>query len=169
MRRLIFCIFLAGLAFARPAAAQEVKVLGTYGKWVAQTYKESGKDVCFMSVKPEKSEGNYKARGEVQFLITHRPAANAFDVVSVVAGYQYLPDSDAVVTANGKRFALFTNGERAWARDTKTDKDIIQLLTKGKTVTVKGTSSRSNITTDTFSLTGFGAAHKAISDACKKS
>ena len=157
------------LSLATAAGAQDVKVIGTYGKWIAQTYKENGQLVCFMSGKPEKTEGNYKARGDVMFMVTHRPGERAFDVVSVAAGYQYLPDSDAVVTANGKRFALFTNGERAWARDTKTDKDIIQLLTKGKTVTVKGTSSRSNITTDTFSLTGFGAAHKAISDACKKS
>ncbi len=150
------------------ASAQEVKVLGTFGKWIAQTYKENGKPVCFMSVKPESSEGNYKARGDVQFLVTHRPAAQAFDVISVVSGYQYLPDSDAVMVVNGKRFSLFTNGERAWARDTQTDKAVVQLLTKGKTFTVKGTSSRNNVTTDVFPLAGFSAAHQSITDACKK-
>ena len=153
---------------AAPVSAQEVKVLGTFGKWVAQIYKENGQPVCFMSVKPEKSEGNYKARGDVMFMITHRPAERAFDVISVVAGYQYLPDSDAIVTANGKRFNLFTNGERAWARDTQTDKAVVQLLMKAKSLTVKGTSSRNNITTDTFPLAGFVAAHKSISDSCKK-
>ena len=91
------------------------------------------------------------------------------DVVSVVAGYQYLPDSDAVVVVNGKRFSLFTNGERAWARDTQTDKAVVQLLLKGKkSFTVKGTSSRSNVTTDVFPLAGFSAAHQSITDACKK-
>ena len=149
------------------AAAQEVEVLSTHGKWLAQTYKENGKPVCFMSAKPEKSDGNYKARGEVLFMITHRPAERAFEVVSVVAGYQYLPDSDAVLTIGGKKFNLFTNGERAWARDGQTDKAIAQLLMKGSAMTVKGTSSRNNVTTDTFSLSGFTAAHKSISDKCK--
>jgi hypothetical protein len=153
---------------ATAASAQEVKVLGTFGKWIAQTYRENGQAVCFMSVKPDKSEGNYKARGDVLFMVTHRPAEKAYDVISVAAGYQYQPDSDAVITSSGKRFSLFTNGERAWARDAQTDKNIVQLLTKSKTMTVKGTSSRGNITTDTFSLDGFSAAHKSISDGCKK-
>jgi invasion protein IalB len=153
---------------AAAASAQETTVLGTHGKWIAQTYKENGKPVCFMSVKPDKSEGNYKARGDVLFMVTHRPSEKAFDVISVAAGYQYQPDSDAVITSTGKRFSLFTNGERAWARDAKTDKDIVQLLTKSKTMTVKGTSSRGNITTDTYSLSGFSAAYKSISDGCKK-
>lgn len=156
------------LSLATAASAQDVKVIGTYGKWIAQTYKENGQPVCFMSGKPEKTEGNYKARGDVMLMVTHRPGERAFDVVSVSAGYQYLPDSDAVITADGKKFNLFTSGERAWARDAQTDKAIVQLLSKSKAVVVKGTSSRNNITTDTFALTGFAAAHKAISDNCKK-
>lgn len=161
-------LFLTALTLSCAASAQDVKVLGTFGKWTAQTYKENGANVCFMTVKPDKSEGNYKTRGDVQFMVTHRPADRAFDVVSLAAGYQYAPDSDAVLTATGKKFNLFTSGERAWARDAKTDKDIVQTLTKSKTMVVKGTSARNNITTDNFTLTGFAAAHKAISDACKK-
>ena len=105
------------LSLATAAGAQDVKVIGTYGKWIAQTYKENGQLVCFMSGKPEKTEGNYKARGDVMFMVTHRPGERAFDVVSVAAGYQYLPDSDTVVTSDGKKFNLFTSGERAWALD----------------------------------------------------
>jgi len=156
------------LMLSAAASAQEVRVLGTFGKWVAQTYLENGQPVCFMSVKPDSSEGNYKARGEALLMVTNRPSEQAVDVISVVAGYQYLPDSDAVVTVNGKRFNLFTNGERAWARDTQTDKTIVQLLIKGRSVTVRGTSSRNNVTTDIYSLTGFTAAHQAITENCKK-
>jgi hypothetical protein len=101
-------------------------------------------------------------------MVTHRPAERAFDVVSMAAGYQYLPDSDAVLTSGGKRFNLFTNGERAWARDAQTDKTVVQLLISGNAMMVKGTSSRNNVTTDTFSLSGFSAAYKAISESCKK-
>jgi len=164
--------FLAALMIsascATAAHAQEVKVLGTFGKWIAQTYKENGQAVCFISVKPDKSEGNYKARGDVSFMVTHRPAERAFDVVSMAAGYQYLPDSDAVFTSGSKRFNLFTSGERAWARDAQTDKAIVQLMISGNVMVIKGTSSRNTVTTDTFSLSGFTAAYKSISESCKK-
>ncbi|MBX7198809.1 MAG: invasion associated locus B family protein [Rhodospirillaceae bacterium] len=159
-----------GLALATPlaAGAQEMTALGTFGKWVAYTYTDKGKPVCYMAAKPDKSEGSYKARGEVQLLVTHRPAEKAFDVLSVVAGYQYKPDSDVTLAAGGQTFTLFTNADRAWARDSKTDSAVVQQLIKSSTAVIKGTSSRNTPTTDTVSLTGFSAAYKAIGDTCKK-
>jgi hypothetical protein len=168
--RLPLCAFACAVMLTlggTPADAQEVKVLGTFGKWIAQTYRENGQPVCFMSVKPDSSEGNYKARGDILFMVTHRPSEKAFDVVSIVAGYQYQPDSDAVITVTGKRFNLFTVGERAYARDAQTDKTLVQLMIQGRNATVRGISSRGNTTTDIFSLSGFTAAHKSISDTCK--
>ena len=149
------------------ARAQEVKVLGTFGKWIAQTYQENGQPVCFMSVKPEGADS--KARGDVLFMVTHRPSEQSWDVISIIAGYQYQPDSDAALTVNGKRFNLFTNGERAWARDGGTDAAIVELMIKGKNAAVRGTSNRGTVTNDVFPLAGFTAARKSISDNCKKS
>jgi hypothetical protein len=165
--RIFSALALAAL-LACPASAQEVKALGSFGQWLAFTYTEGGKPVCYISAKPEKSEGNYKSRGDVLLLVTHRPAEKAYDVISMVAGYPYQPDSDAVVTAGGKTFKLFTNADRAWARDSQTDQQIVQALIKSANAVIKGTSSRNTPTTDIFSLNGFSAAYKAIGDACKK-
>lgn len=159
---------LALLGCATAAHAQDVKVLDTFGRWIAQTYQENGQPVCFMSVKPENSDGNYKSRGDILFMVTHRPSEQSWDVISVVAGYQYQPDSDAALTVNGKRFNLFTNGERAWARDGATDATIVSLMIKGRNASVRGTSNRGTVTTDVFPLAGFTAAHKSISDTCKR-
>jgi invasion protein IalB len=102
-------------------------------------------------------------------LVTHRPGEKAWDVISVVAGYQYKPDTDAVVTIGAAKFDLFTVGsDRAWARDAKVDRSIAQAMIKGNAAVVRGTSSRNTATTDTFSLSGFSAAYKAINDTCKK-
>lgn len=151
---------------ASPAAAQDVKVITTSGKWTAYAYQENGKPVCYAASKPIKSEGAYKARGEVLALVTHRPAESANDVVSIVAGYQFQQDSDATVQVGARKFAFFTYGERAWARDAQTDKAVVQALVKGNSMTVRGNSSRGTPTLDTYSLQGFGAAYKAIGDAC---
>ncbi len=155
------------LSASTSAFAQEVRVLGTFGKWIAQTYKEDGQPVCFMSVRPDSTEGNFKARGESLFMVTHRPSEQAFDVISVVAGYQYQPDSDAAVTVNGKRFNLFTVGERAYTRDNATDKTLVELMIKGRNVSVRGASNKGNVTTDIFPLAGFTAAHQSITQNCK--
>jgi hypothetical protein len=159
---------LAGAITALPAHSQDVTALGRHGDWIAYIYQENGQPVCYMTSAPTKSEGNYSRRGDVQILVTHRPDREAFDVISVVAGYEYKRDADATLAIRGDRFDLFTNGDRAWARDAKTDKAMTQAMIKGKAAVVSGTSSRDTLTTDTFSLIGFTAAHKAISEACKR-
>jgi hypothetical protein len=163
-----FAAMSAALVAPCVAGAQEMTALGTFGKWVAYTYTEKGKPVCYMAAKPEKSEGSYKARGEAQLLVTHRPGEKAFDIITVVAGYQYKPDSDVTLVAGGQTFTLFTNADRAWARDSKTDGAVVQQLIKSNTAVIKGVSSRNTPTTDTVSLAGFSAAYKAIGDTCKK-
>lgn len=159
----------AVVGFSGIAAAQEVTVIGTHGKWTAFRYTENKQPVCYMAAEPDKAEGNYRARGEILLLVTHRPADKAFDVINMVAGYQYKADTDALVNIGSQRYELFTVGsDRAWARDSKTDRAIIQAMIKGSTAVIRGTSSRGTVTTDTFSLIGFTAAYQAISEACKK-
>lgn len=169
MRLRVLPLVLSVVGMAGAAAAQDVTVIGTHGKWTAYTYTENKQPVCYIAAKPDKSEGNYKSRDDVLMLVTHRPAEKAFDVVSMVAGYQYRPDTDALMTVGSQKFDLFTVGtDRAWARDAKIDRAITQAMIKGNTAVVRGTSSRGTNTTDTFSLNGFTAAYKAISDTCKR-
>ncbi len=161
---LIACLLAAPLAHA----AEEAKTLGTFGKWTAFSTNQGGKMLCYVALNPAKSEGAYKARGDVLLTVTHRPADKAFDVVSIVAGYQYLGDSDVAVAIGGKKWEMFTSSDRAWARDAATDKQLVDAMIKGVNLTAKGTSSRNTPTTDTFALGGFTAAYRAIGDACKK-
>lgn len=169
MRLFALPLVVGVLCMAGSAFAQDVTVIGTHGKWTAYTYTENKQPVCYIAAKPDKSEGKYASRDEVLMLVTHRPGEKAFDVVSVVAGYQYKPDTDAVITIGAQKFDLFTVGsDRAWARDAKIDRAITQAMIKGNLAVVRGTSSRGTLTTDTFSLSGFTAAYKAIGDTCKK-
>lgn len=158
---------LLAVALAPLAAAQTVEPIGTAGKWSAYTFLEEGKKVCYMSAAPEKSEGDYKVRGEVYALVTHRPALESRDVVSLVAGYTLKPDADIVVTIDRKqKFALFAEKETAWAPDDKTDRALVQAMVKGGSMVVEGVSSRGTKTKDTYSLSGFGKMYQAISQAC---
>jgi hypothetical protein len=165
--RFAFALALAGPVLVCWASfAQEVKPLGSFENWNAFTYPEQGKPVCYAASQPTDSKGNYAKRGEVFALVTHRPAAKASDVVSLVAGYEYKPGTEVEVAVGKDKFKLFTEGERAWAKDTATDKALVQAMAKSATMEVKGVSARGTETVDTFSLQGFAKAHQAIGQAC---
>lgn len=168
MYRILFlsAFILATPFLASAAQASDPKPIGTFGKWVAYTFKEDGKKVCYMAGKPVKSEGNYKKRGDIYALITHRPSEGSKNVFSYITGYTYKPTSDAIASIDAQKFALFTQGNTAWAPDAQTDNRLAKAIQKGSEMVVTGTSSRGTKTTDTFDLKGSTAAYRAISKAC---
>ncbi len=142
--------------------------LGTYGDWTAYSYKEGKNLVCYIASTPKKDEGNYKKRGDIYAVVTHRPTDKTYDVVNFVAGYDYKKGSEVVVKIGTTTFHnLFTNGDNAWAPDVSTDKKLVQEMKRGQRMIVEGISSRGTKTKDTYSLTGFTNAYRAISAKCK--
>jgi len=119
-----------------------------------------------MASQPSSAEGNYTRRGDIFALVTHRPAEGTKDVFSYITGYTYKPGSDAIVKIGSNSFTLFTQDETAWTPDGETDVKLARAIRAGSNMTVKGSSSRGTLTTDTFSLKGSGAAHDAISQEC---
>lgn len=163
----------AAVAFAAPQAnaqesgAEKFRKLGTFNDWEAYTYQEAGKPVCYMVSQPTKKQGNYKRRGDVFAMVTHRPGEESRDVVSIYAGYSYKKDSTAALQIGTGKFSLFTAADAAWARTRKDDTALVRAMIRGAGMVVKGTSRFGTLTTDTYSLRGFTAAYRAISRACK--
>lgn len=157
---------LAAMFITAPALAADPKVLGSFKDWNAFAFDESGHKVCYISSQPKKKEPAAARRGDIYVLVTHRPSEKTFDVVSFIVGYPLKKGSEAAVDIDGKKFALFTDGEAAWARDAETDKALVAALRAGKTLIMKGTSQRGTNTTDTYSLSGVADAYDAIGAAC---
>jgi invasion protein IalB len=154
------------LLLAGAAQAQDIKSLGQFEDWRAFTFQEDGNKVCYMASQPQKEEGDYTQRGEVYAMVTHRPAQGTQNVVSFVIGYPFKEDSRVNVSIDGKGFTLFTHKDTAWAPDKETDRALVQAMRAGRTMIVKGVSTRDTETTDTYSLLGFTAAHNTIDKAC---
>jgi len=149
------------------ARAQNTGLIDIFGNWSAFAVKQEGKSVCYLGSEPLKSAGTYSKRGDVLFLVTHRPADKAIGVINFQTGYAFKTGTDAKLIIGEVTYSLFIDGEDAWALDSKTDKAIVQAMIKGSKMVLKGTSARGTQTTDTFSLKGFTAAYKAASKACK--
>lgn len=169
MRPLSLAVLTAVSVLGQPvglALAADPKELGTFGEWTAYTFTEGKGKVCYMATQPSKSEGDYTQRGDVFFLVTHRPAEKANNVISIVSGYPYKVKSEVELVLGKKSWRLFTQGERAWAVDEKTDSDIANGMRKGPSIVAKGVSTKGTTTADTFSLKGYGPAYDAINKEC---
>lgn len=168
-RALTFISFFVALVMATTVAqAETVRPIKTDGDWTAYQFKEKTGNVCFIASTPTKDEGNYTRRGDIFALVTHRPAENTFNVVSIISGYTFKKHSEVTVSIGSKEYKLFTDGDKAWARNEKTDKAIVNAMVSGTKMVVKGESSRGTKTKDTYSLKGFTATHKSINTACAK-
>jgi len=162
----IAIVSFAGLGL--PALAQEgLEDLGTFTDWQARSYKEGGAQVCTMFSVPKSSEGDYTNRGDVYVFVTHRPAHNRVDEVSINIGYTFKKGAPVNAIISGTTFELFSDRSTAWTRDSKSDRAMVRAMRAGADMIVQGISSRGTRTTDMFSLSGFTAAHNAISNACK--
>ena len=164
-RWLLISVALAGGTAEVGASDQD---LGTFKDWRAHTFVEEKAKVCSMWSQPEKAEGNYKRRGEIFAFVTHRPAERRNDRVSFEMGYDFKPGKTLTVQIDKQRFELETSGSTAWSGAVEVNDRLIKLMRAGSRMVVKGVSKRGTDTTDTYSLSGFTAAHRAIGKACKK-
>lgn len=161
---------LSGWAQSKPAANQskapETKKLGDFKKW--QAYQLDAKDgrICYLHGLPSKQEPANAKRGEIYLLVTHKPAKKIRNEVSIFFGYPLKDKSSVEASVEKDRIALFTHEQAAWAPDPETDAKLVETFKRGRALVVKGESDRGTKTTDTYDLTGFGDALKAIDKAC---
>lgn len=147
---------------SEPKKEEPVKLVGQYKDWIVQELVDKGKKQAYMICTPKKSTGKYDKRGQVYLMISRQgDHKTGKDVVSFVAGYAYKPNSQVdFVFQDNKKFTFFTQGERAWAPDDKTDKDSVEAMKKGSLIKIKGKSVKDTLTEDEISLAGFLAAYK---------
>ena len=146
----------------------ESKELAKFSDWTAFAEGEGKNLACMAVSKPKKAEGNYSRRGDIFAIVTHLPGQNKWNEFSIVAGYNFQPNSNPDVTIGDMKFQLFTSGSRAWSFSPSEDDKFVKYLKNSMKMKVVGTSSRGTITNDTYSLVGFSKAYQKINEACNK-
>ncbi len=160
----IFALALVVAVWALPAAAQNW--IGTFEDWSAFEYTQGGGRVCYMSSTPLDMTPKNVNRGDVFMQVVHNTNDNTQNVVNIVAGYTFQENSVVVAVINNVEFRMFTAGDGAWNPNPQGDGDMVQAMVRGAELVVAGESIRGTQTTDTYSLLGFTAAHRAITEAC---
>lgn len=163
--RKTFLMLTCALAFtAQSVSAQQL--IGTQGDWRVFTLDQGGKKQCYIASAPTKSKGTFKKRGDAYMLVTSRSASQ--DEVNASSGFAYKKGTDAHMSFNTtEKFRLFTQGDQAWARDSKQDAAIVAQMKKASALTLRGTSPKETYAEDTYSLKGFSKAYEQMKKSCQ--
>ncbi|PCI51890.1 MAG: hypothetical protein COB49_00365 [Alphaproteobacteria bacterium] len=151
------------------ALADNRQLLGTYRDWDAFMLKKSnGEKVCYMISIPKSSKPSTLRHGNPFLTVSHKPARKIKNEVNFVVGYNFKKNSRVTMRIDKKStFRLFTEGDGAWGDDMKADNAMTQAMKRGSALIMSGQSGRGNNTSYRFSLSGFTAAHNAITKACR--
>jgi hypothetical protein len=150
---------------AASAQAPQQTSLGTFNDWSAYSASLPNGKVCFVIAQPKSRAPEGLNRDPAYFFITHRPGDKVKNEVSMQSGFPLQANGAAEVSVGSDSFRLFTENERAWS-DGQNDQKLVGAMRGGSSMTVKSTSSRGNVTTDTYSLSGISAAMDRINQEC---
>ena len=153
---------------ARPAAgggAQQGSAVAQFGDWGVFTSTTPRGKVCYAASQPKtRAPGNLQ-RDPAFFFLTSRPGENVRNEVSLTLGFPL--KGDATATIGTTNFALYTQATGAWIKNAAEEGRMVQAMRGGSQLTVRSTSLRGNVTTDTYSLTGLSQALDRVAQECR--
>jgi Invasion associated locus B (IalB) protein len=160
-----YLLFLAIIFMCAPLSTRAQTLHNTVRDWRVFSTMQGGAKMCYIASMPVEESGSYRSRGKPFMIVTHRSAT--LDEVSVSSGYPYREGKDVSVTIGKHTHPLFAQGERAWAKDSKTDMLMVDRMKEGSRLSVKGTSKLGTYSIDTYSLSGFSAAYSSMKSLCR--
>lgn len=149
------------------APAQTAKLLNKYNDWSVFEHETQGSKVCFITSRPKDMEPKSANRSPVYFYLTTWQKDGVRNEVSVKIGYTFKANSAPAVIVGAEQFELFPREDKAFMRDPAEERKLLQAMSNGTAMVVKGVSVRGTETTDQYSLAGFSSAVKDIEQACQ--
>ena len=157
--------FSFGMAFA--PSTSFAGFVERFRDWSLYVHQDTKGKICFITATPIKQEGNFSRRSQPRLFVTQFGGERLRQEVSVDPGYTYRKGSTVEATVGDSRFQLFTEGDRAWARNAEEDSRLIEAMRRGDQIQLRGISTRDTWSLDTYSLAGFSAAHRAMTETCR--
>jgi Invasion associated locus B (IalB) protein len=157
------------LAYAQAGVGQPV-LLGQFGEWGAYTGNSNGRKVCFALAKPSSTETSppNRPRDPAYMFISSRPGENVRNEVSVIIGYGFKPNAEAMLEVGTTKFPMYTQNDGAWVKNAAEEPRVIDTMRKGSDAVVRGTSGRGTQSIDRYSLKGFGQALDRAGQECSR-
>lgn len=167
---------LGASANAQAPAGVQPTPLGEFKDWTAYTAPVKGGKVCYALATPQKPSERRSRRRSRQaappegayFFISNRPQEGVVNEVSVMPGFALKKDSEVELTVEGATFRLFTRGEGAFMSNNEDQSALVEAMRAGRRdMKVEATPTRGRASTQSYSLSGLGAALDKINAECK--
>jgi len=150
-----------------PAATAGSTPLGQSGDWGIYTAGAGPTKQCYSAAKPaDRAPGNLQ-RDPAYFFISTRPAENVRNEISIIMGFPVKADKPAPeIQIGNEKFVMASQGPHLWVKEAARNNALVEAMRRGTKLTIKATSLRGNLTTDTYSLTGIGGALDRVKKEC---
>jgi len=170
-----------------PTAAKPV-LIGTYGDWSVFQSQAGKNRICYTLAQPKDRQPADIKRDAAYAFISERPAEGVRNEVSFIMGFDVAiaqaagdakdakdkkkdkkkeAEADVTPTAaiGDALFDLLPKGADLWVKNAAKESELIAEMRKGSKLVVKAASKKGNVTSDTYSLVGFGQAiERALKD-----
>ena len=141
--------------------------LGKFGDWGAYMAGTGANKVCFALSQPLERLPKGLNRDPAYLFITSRPAQNVRNEVAFMLGFGLKANVDGAATIDGHAFALESKDKTAFVKNAAEEPQMVQAMRAGSKLSVRTTSLRGNVTTDSYSLSGLTKALDKVQSDCK--
>ena len=151
---------------AAPASAT-ANPLGQSGDWGIYVAGSGPNKQCYAAAKPQdRAPGNLQ-RDAAYFFISTRPAEKVANEISIIMGFPVKKEKPAPeIQVGSEKFPMASLGPHLWVKEAVRNSALVEAMRRGSKLTIKATSMRGNLTTDTYSLSGLGGALDRIKKEC---
>ena len=123
-------------------------------------------DYCYIGSLPATTDlPEGKKRGDT-YILVYRMLGNKDSIIQIEAGYNYKLNKFIEVKIDNAKYKFYTTEDVSNSAWTDDDPKVIVAMKKGLKLVVIGESSRGTVTNDTYTLEGFTAAFKKLSEDC---
>jgi Invasion associated locus B (IalB) protein len=164
-------------------------LVASFGDWgVYQTQAGKGR-VCYTLAQPKDRAPSNLNRDPAYAFISDRPGEGVRNEVSFIMGFDVAnpteepkgedkaekskakaaktaPVKEATATVNDQTFELLAKSTNLWVKNAAKEGQLIDEMRKGAKLEVRATSKKGNMTTDTYSLSGFSQALERVLKDC---
>ena len=127
--------------------------------WVSDQ-KPDGRCIAFAS--PQSNEGAISGRNGPYITVMNSPKEGIRGAISFVSGSDLTGLGSVKVAVDGEEFEVLPFKDAAFAASGKPEASVLAAMRKGHALTIAWSTKDGQSVTDTYSLTGFSAAHAAI-------
>ncbi len=158
-------VLAAGASHAQGQA--QPKPVAQFGDWGVYSGGSGNSKVCYALSQPKDRLPGGLNRDPAYFFVSTRPGEKVLNEVSITMGFGLKDGSESKLTIGSQSFQLYTKDQGAWVRNVAEEGKLVDAMRKGKDLTIASTSTRGNVTTDKYSLSGIGQALDRATQECK--